>query len=402
MEGTRSEDTLIFFGLTPGITNSAPIFQAIENFCYKKQEIDPSDRFNVIFFEERGPNYLDEFTLNIDNIMIALKSMEPMFVKANVGSGILTAITFCIDVFKRISEKCFRLIIILDSGSLRIRKTRLTVIYDLINKVNYMPFYMDIIRINDNNAEEGEKLKKLAEFTDGMFFDIKDYRELPQILDKLIEKKDYYLSSKLDESQTGIPEEKQDFFENLADIPLKVKAEGKCSICFKNDIVGLVQCPICDTYAHKKCWALWAKKSHIGMKNLFRCHNCFNLLKLDKDYVDAVQTGKVPIEEEIKIETKSLLKHLQFLESESQPKLVKSQESLGFSTQMEGDLEVEISEDEIESDFFEQKKQLRRRRPKRGESRVQTKFNFDFIFCPNCNRINPRTAKKCIYCTYPL
>ena len=120
MEITRSEDCLIFNGLTPKITKISRAYEAIATFMRKKQAIDMSDRFNFISFQENGPSYLDHFTFEPELILNTLKSLERNFVRANIAGGIFVAITFIIDVFKKISEKVFRLIILADDGSHKI------------------------------------------------------------------------------------------------------------------------------------------------------------------------------------------------------------------------------------------------------------------------------------------
>ena len=89
MVKTRSEDTLILNGFTPGETAMGLVYEALENFCEIKKSIDESSRFNIILFQEEGPNYLEHFTLNPENILIALKSLEPVIVKGNIGGGYL-------------------------------------------------------------------------------------------------------------------------------------------------------------------------------------------------------------------------------------------------------------------------------------------------------------------------
>ena len=78
MAKTRSEDTLILNAFTPGVTFMEPVYNAVEHFCKIKKKIDESSRFNIILFQEDGPNYLEHFTLNPKNILIALKSLEPV------------------------------------------------------------------------------------------------------------------------------------------------------------------------------------------------------------------------------------------------------------------------------------------------------------------------------------
>ena len=115
MEITKSEDCLIFYGLTPKISKKKLIHNGLLEFMKEKQAIDPSDRFNLILFNKDGPNYLEHFTFDPNLILKTLKSLERSMVKANIASGIFVATTFIIEVFKRITEKLFRLLILIDN-----------------------------------------------------------------------------------------------------------------------------------------------------------------------------------------------------------------------------------------------------------------------------------------------
>ena len=172
MEVTRSEDCLIFTGLTPEYTKMSRAYDAIADFMKKKQSVDMSDRFNFISFQESGPSYLDHFTFEPELILSTLKSFERKSVRANLAGGIFVAITFIIDVFKKISEKVFRLIILTDDGSHKIPFHFLPVLEDLIAKVKDMPFFIDVIRINASDIQEGQKLAGLVKKTNGQFFDL--------------------------------------------------------------------------------------------------------------------------------------------------------------------------------------------------------------------------------------
>ena len=105
MEVSRSEDCLIFYGLTPKKSKSSVVFEIISGFMNRKQAIDPSDRFNFIAFRDDGPNYLDNFTLDPSIVLKTMKSFDKKIARANLAGGIFVAVTFIIDVFKKISEK---------------------------------------------------------------------------------------------------------------------------------------------------------------------------------------------------------------------------------------------------------------------------------------------------------
>lgn len=331
MSDTRSEDTLVFMGLDPNTTDFLIVYDALKEFFDKKKALDHSDRFNVILFQEDGPNYLEEFTLNPENVLIALKSLQPMLVRANIAGGLMLAITFIIDVFKRISDKCFRLIILTDRGSYKIPEQYIPVLENLIDQVKDMPFIIDIIRVKINDPVEDLKLLDLVRRTGGNIHEISDVRDLPSVLHKLAEKRSFSSFSLYDEDvNTEIQYENYPFYENLAAAPLPLIESCTCSICFQTDNKDLVQCPSCETIAHKSCWAQWAKTSHIGLLNLFRCHNCFNLIKLDKKYVEMVQSGRVPSIEEIEIEIVDLQEFQESLETIDGPKIISVEDPMAI------------------------------------------------------------------------
>jgi len=336
MEDYRSEDTLIFYGLTPGKTKIGVVQKALKQFFTKKKTLDPSDRFNIIFFKENAPHYLEDFTLHPEHILNALNTFKKKMVKPNIGGGIFVAITFIIDVFKRIGEKCFRLIVLTDEGSSKIAEGQLPVIENLVEKVVDMPFFIDVIQISKSEANEDLELIRLAHMCKGDAALIFNSSYLSNELDLLANKKDLNPDRGLDEEELKpeiipIPINHQPFYENLAEDPYYITNEETCSVCFKKSRVDLVKCPKCNTIVHKNCWSHWAKSSHIGMINVFRCHQCYNLLRLDKGYVKMIQTGEKPSVEDIEVQVLDLQSYLEEIEPEDGPKIVEVEDQfLGF------------------------------------------------------------------------
>jgi len=396
MEKTRSEDTLIFNALTPDITDMQEVYEAIEDFCNEKKSNDSSDRFNIILFQEDGPNYLEDFTLYPDNILIAMKSLEPILVRANVAGGIMTAITFIIDVFKKISEKCFRLIVLTDSGSLRIPDHFIPVLENLIDQVRDMPFFIDIVRLGIDDPREDLKLMRLARRCGGDIHEINDIRALGAIMQVLAVKREIPFVSGFGEKNFQIPEENQPFYINLADDPTPVSTEETCGVCFQKDTKGLVKCPKCETIVHKKCWSQWTRSSHIGIPFVYRCHSCYNLLRLDPEYVFNILSGKKPIEEEIKVQKVDVQTWLESLESGEGPKIIQVQDSLPVSAEesdhLSGDLSVEIqweNEDLFDEEFdkvFEE------------EFKALSDDELRIVWCTECNKITTNEFKRCPHC----
>jgi hypothetical protein len=347
---TRSEDTLILYALTPGYYHPEEmslIYESLQEFCDKKKATDHSDRFNIVLFQEDGPNYLEDFTLNPENVLIALKSLEPMIVEANMSGGIMVSATFIIDVFKNIPNKCFRMVILTDNGTIEIPDIYIPVLDNIIDKVKEMPLIIDIVRIKVDKYEDDLKLSGLISKTRGHLHHVQDLNELYPILNNLAEKKTFSTFSLTDdECSDEIPIENFTFYNNLAEEPNLIIDEQTCSICFKKDNNALVQCPNCDTIAHKICWSLWAKNSNIGIFNIFRCHNCFQLLKLDDEFVYMVHTGELKAVEEIKVEVMDLHEFEETIESQEGPKIIAVEDPLAmFKEELDEDIRI-IEDDE--------------------------------------------------------
>ena len=100
----------------------------------------------IILFNESGPLYLDDFTFDMDMLLELLKDNEKNLVRANIAGGIFVAATFIIDVYKKISDKAFRLILFTDRGSLNIPDQYVQVLTELLDKIKDMPFFLDIVR----------------------------------------------------------------------------------------------------------------------------------------------------------------------------------------------------------------------------------------------------------------
>ncbi len=379
MESTKSEDCLIFYALTPEITKLRQVYNIIGDFMQSKQSIDPSDRFNLIWFQDDGPNYLDNFTFDPEYISKTLKSLGKYVTKANIAGGIFIAITFIIEVFKKISEKFFRLLILVDDGAYEIPDEYLPALEELIKKVKDMPFFIDIILMGSPYSNQAQKLLKLANISNGELFGIKNVKDLHPILTELSEKKRVSEPSFVKQKLRMILPDNQPFYINLADNPIPVNNIATCSICFHKDDQGIVKCPSCDTPAHEVCWAQWADTSSIGISHVFRCHNCFNILKLDKDYIRDVRAGKIPtIAELTKMKKRNIIEYLHEIESKSEPKVVHTEDPM--AVEIRGMVEA--------------------RKPQPKEEIKIKKVSVHI--CPNCSKIMMGDRKNCPSCGFVL
>ena len=383
MSKSRSEDTLILFALTPGITIMTPVYNALTLLGNLKKDADPSSRFNIIFFQEDGPNYLENFTLNADHMVMALKSLEPVIVKGNVGGGIFLGISIIIEVFKKVSEKSFRLIILTDSGTPKIEKLYVPVLETMIDQIKGMPFFIDIVRIDVEDQEEEAKMMRFAALCDGSINRINDIYSLPSLLEILAWKRKVSHENITNRNHYVIPIENQQFYINLADTPQEVKKPETCSICFKKDYNAMVKCPNCGIVTHKICWAQWAEDSSIGISHIFRCHNCYNLIKLDKRFIEKVKLAKSVKEAKIlpQKDLSDIKEYLESLETENGPNVVHIHDPMGIP-----------AEEFIENKLNMPDESLDNQKTSENEEEVR------FILCPHCFKMITNQYKRCPNC----
>jgi hypothetical protein len=380
MESTKSEDCLIFYALTPKITKLRSVYDIIGKFMQSKHMTDPSDRFNLIWFQKDGPNYLDHFTFDSDYILKTLKSLGKNIARANIAGGVFIAITFIIEVFKKISEKFFRLLILVDEGAYEIPESFLPALEELIKKVKDMPFFVDIIYMGSPYSDQAQKLLKIANLSNGELFGIKSIKDLSPILTELAEKKRVSEPSFVKQKIRMILPDHQPFYINLADDPSQVEGIATCSICFNKDDEGIVKCPSCDTPAHKVCWAQWAETSNIGISFVFRCHNCFNILKLDRNYLNDVRSGKIPtIAELTKMKKRNILEYLHEIESKTEPTVIHTEDPMAVDVPESVDVKKSQSSEEV-----------------RKKRKTLVKI------CPNCSKIMMGDKKNCPSCGFVL
>ncbi|MBD3256073.1 MAG: hypothetical protein GF383_13335 [Candidatus Lokiarchaeota archaeon] len=379
---TRSEDTLIFYALSPGDRTITPICQALESFFSRKKELDPSSRFNIIFFQEMGPNYLENFTLNPEHILIVLKSLESEIVKANVAGGIMVAVSFIIDVFKRISEKCFRLIILMDSKASKVSPIFIPVLENLINQVKDMPFFIDIVHIDVMDSEEFIKLSKLVEICHGEIYQVKKLKNFSNTLEDIAKNRVINPNRMIEGNKFIIPEENRLFYENLAQDLITAEGNHNCSICFIDDDRKLVQCPNCNTIAHNVCWAQWAEKSSIGIPNVFRCYHCFQLIKLSREFVDNITYTKL-LGKNVNVEVVEVKDFLEQLEPTNGPNLIQVEDPTAIASSTPEDFDVE----EIETT---------------PNKKVSVNGEIKFMLCPHCFKMITNEYLRCPACNRKL
>jgi len=372
MKDINSEDTIIFLATDPNIINFDILLQYIRDFCIEKQKIDSTDRFNMISFIENGPIYFEDFTYNPDYMINSFKPYAKKIKNINVDGGIMVAITFIIDTFKTVAGKTMRLIVIMDKLTPKMKYQE--VLEDLISKVKDFPFFIDFIRFNSDDPKEDARYIKFAKFCNGTCFFVKNLKELYGVLIELSKKKKLKANYKLDQKiELKIPEENVPFFENMAQNLVKAYSDNKiqkCSIC--GEPKNLYKCPKCGAISHRECLVSWSEFSNIGIINVFRCQNCFNLLKLPYEFVINVLNKKQGKKESEQISINWLNEQdKQLREKDGSQEII-----IGKSL---------ISSDEIQNtdEIFDLKNDIDK---------------IEIIICPNCGKLTTSEFKICLDC----
>ena len=145
----------------------------------------------------------------------------------------------------------------------------------------------------------------------------------------------------------------------------------------------MVKCPNCGIIAHKICWALWAKDSTIGIPYVFRCHNCYNLIKLEEKFVEQVNLAKKVKEAKIlpQEDILDIQEYLESLESEGGPKIIHIHDPMGIP-----------SEEFIEEGFNKQIDKSDHKIASENDEEVK------FILCPHCFKMITNQYKRCPNC----
>jgi hypothetical protein len=388
VEESRSEDLLVLFAAHPKTSNFDYVVDELKKFFQQKQQRDNTDRFNFIAFEENGPIYFDDFLFEPQHIITQLKELKTIIAPPNIAGGVMTAVTFIIDVFKSVGGKVFRLLVVEDRACPFLNN--IEIVQMLVSQVVDFPFFIDIVRIGIDDPKEDLVQMKFARLNKGDVYFAKNERELPKIFQELSKKKMVPKQSEQGEKYS-IPLDSEPFFFNLAqDMQIVDENERKgkrCQIC--GDSSGdIAKCPKCNTIAHGECMAQWAKMSNIGLPHIFRCMSCYNLLRLPKDFVLSVQSGKYK-KPKISIKAADQTSLLRQQESATGFHLKKATDPLGGmgGLGMMGDAEVSCASENasINED---------------SEEEFAFKDEADLVvqFCPQCATLNPPEVIKCTKC----
>jgi hypothetical protein len=331
----RSEDTIIALDFDPKNVNMRMVKGGLKAFFEKKHAADKSDRFNLVLFHG-NPSYLEDFTFKFEYIL-SLIDEDPQHINTvPVENVIFMCLTFLIEVFKKVGQKFFRIIILTDQDTKPVTKEFM--VQDLLDITKEMPVYIDIVRLNVKQGQEDEnemKVRSIIKMSKGgeLIYVPKPKKLLDTIMEELAEKKFNEADIWEEELEIKIPDKHASFYENISEDVKIVEAPGdmKCMACFKTvgDSNMLFKCAVCgNAVMHERCWAFWSKTANIGVRNVYRCPICFSLLKMPREFIEdvlGVEVAQEAIQATVQnVQVADQTELLREKDSKTAPKLIES------------------------------------------------------------------------------
>nr|MDO8117826.1 hypothetical protein [Candidatus Sigynarchaeota archaeon] len=301
----RSEDTIIALDFEPKNVNMKKFKGALSTFFAAKRNIDKTDRFNLVLFRA-NPSYLEDFTFKAEYLLSLIDEDVKHINTIPVENVIFMSLTFLIEVYKRVGNKFFRIIIVTDQDMKPV--TSEFMVKDLLDITKEMPVYIDVLRINVQEDKDPNKAKldEIIKWSKGgELIYVEKQKKLERIMVELADKKfneDEGVFELIKEIK--IPDKYAGFFENMSEDLKTIQnhPDVKCMACFKTELPGnkLFTCPSCgNSIMHEVCWAHWSKTANIGVRHVFRCPICFSLLRLPRAFIEDILGAVVEEEEEL-------------------------------------------------------------------------------------------------------
>jgi hypothetical protein len=163
----------------------------------------------------------------------------------------------------------------------------------VVESVKLLPTFIDIIRLGKERFYKDDvKLRVVSTITGGGCFYAQNEKELNTVLVGLVRNKT------LPELRPGgeqvIEGSNKANYERLSKnlVPITLADPPKCALCnadkctycnSESDV--LMKCPTCGKQYHECCSANYAWRYNIGLKYIFRCVECDQMIKLNEERV---------------------------------------------------------------------------------------------------------------------
>lgn len=302
------EDIYFYLDLTKDFLKKKDIIKSIKYYIEEKNKVNIKGHYSLLIFQDEGnPIFIND---KKDSEIIA-KSIEENWKtrpkeQSYFENGLFYIFSYIAETVRK-KIKYNRIIIITDTPS-DLSEGYQEALFNLVSKIKNFPTFIDIIRVSGMNKRffsDDVKLNMLASDTKGGIFYIKDRKEFPNIIKKLVKTKQYTSTFVDKPERIKITREDYAFYNHLAKRlkkPEKVEGlvcyfckEEVCPVC--TDIYDVpVSCEDCKSSFHNCCVTNYIINHNIGIPNIFRCPNkeCDVLLKIDEDEIIEV-SGEVEV-----------------------------------------------------------------------------------------------------------
>jgi hypothetical protein len=294
------EKVYFYLDLAKDILKKKYIIKAIENYIEEKNEKFGIGSYGLLIFQEDGTPV---FIKDKKDSNIIINSIEENWKdrpknQSYFENGLFYLFSYISETIRKKSNQ-FRIIIITDTPS-DLNDAYQEALFNLVSKIKFFPTFIDVIRV----AEEGKrffsddvKLNILASDTKGGIFYIHDKKELYNLIDRLVKRKELVNTISEQQEEFKISKEDYYFYNKLAsDLKKKYPVENLicyfcqekiCPVCADPHDIPKI-CPDCGIAFHECCAINYSIDHNLGIPHIFRCPNCQSMLKIPEDAIVSV------------------------------------------------------------------------------------------------------------------
>jgi len=266
--------------------------KTIKNFVEQKLAIDPKDRTCLATFGSKTQRICD-FTNDPSEVVQSFAKVE-LSGQGEIEEGLAFAIQQLVKEIRKIGGKVARILVITDD-----RRPDMGERLEKIGKLaKGLGIFIDVALIG--NPKKNTYLKQLSQLTDGEYAYFNHEKALVNAGTGYASKKQLQAENYLAKTENKPPplvsevavELRKPNLGELKDLMRGTKIE-KCQICYQEKCPKCSAhfyscgryCPNCGRPIHLHCATMWAQKSPEAGENIFRCPNCYFLLRVPKSVV---------------------------------------------------------------------------------------------------------------------
>ncbi|OLS15918.1 MAG: hypothetical protein RBG13Loki_0458 [Promethearchaeota archaeon CR_4] len=276
--------------------------KTIKKFVEQKIAIDPKDRTCLATYGSKTQKICD-FTNDPATMIESFRNIE-ISGQGEIEEGFAFAIQQLVKEIRKIGGKVPRIFVVTDE-----RRIDMGDRMDKIGKLaKGLGIFIDVAQIG--NPKKETYLKQLSHLTSGEYAYFNNEKALGNAGTGYASKKQSQGESyvaKIEKkppplvSEVAVELRKPNLGE-LKDLMRGIKIE-KCQICYQEKCPKCSAhffscgryCPSCGRPIHMHCATMWAQKSPETAENVFRCPNCYFLLRVPKSVVKLMNQNAEPV-----------------------------------------------------------------------------------------------------------